>query len=74
MDSLLAAGGTAFWLGLGTGLPVLALALPMALGARWVGAAARRLAIFERWARRITAVVFILVGLYESGRSLLGVW
>jgi cytochrome c-type biogenesis protein len=50
--------------GVGTALPVVAFAILIALGAKWVGVAFNRISIFEKWARRITAVVFILVGSY----------
>jgi cytochrome c biogenesis protein CcdA len=50
--------------GIGTGLPVLGMALVMALGAKSIASAFNRLTAFEKWARTITGVVFILVGLY----------
>jgi len=50
--------------GLGTGLPVMGFALLIALGARSVGTVFNRLIVFERWARRITGLVFIGVGVY----------
>ncbi len=49
--------------GIGTGLPVFVFAVLLALGAQWVGKAFQRLARIEKWARRITAVVFIVVGI-----------
>ncbi|MGD0201878.1 MAG: aromatic aminobenezylarsenical efflux permease ArsG family transporter [Bryobacteraceae bacterium] len=49
--------------GIGSGLPVFAFALLIALGAQRVGQALNRLARFEKWARRIAAVVFIVVGI-----------
>jgi cytochrome c-type biogenesis protein len=49
--------------GIGTGLPVFGFAVLVALGAQRVSKAFNRLAQFEKWARRITGVVFILVGL-----------
>jgi sulfite exporter TauE/SafE len=49
--------------GIGTGLPVLGFALLIALGAQWVSKAFKRVAQFEKWARRITAAVFIVVGI-----------
>jgi cytochrome c-type biogenesis protein len=52
--------------GIGTALPVVAFAVLIALGAKWVGAAFDKISAFERWARRITAVAFILVGIYYS--------
>jgi len=50
--------------GLGTGLPVLAFAVLIALGAGSLGRAYDRLAHFERWARRVTGVIFIGAGVY----------
>jgi cytochrome c biogenesis protein CcdA len=50
--------------GIGTGLPVLVVALVVALGANSIGTAFRKLSSFEAWARRITGVVFIGVGIY----------
>lgn len=55
--------------GLGTGLPVVVFAVLLALGVRQVGVAVNRLAVFEHWARRVTAAVFICVGIYETLRS-----
>jgi cytochrome c-type biogenesis protein len=52
--------------GVGTGLPVLALAIFIALGARSIGAAFDRITQIEAWARRITGVIFIVVGIYYS--------
>lgn len=49
--------------GLGTAAPVFFFGLLVALGARWVSRAFDRLAQAEKWARRITGVVFLLVGL-----------
>ncbi|MGA2325490.1 MAG: aromatic aminobenezylarsenical efflux permease ArsG family transporter [Bryobacteraceae bacterium] len=48
--------------GVGTGLPVFGFAVLIALGAQWVSKAFKRVAQFEKWARRITAAVFIVVG------------
>jgi len=52
--------------GIGTALPVFVFAILLALGARFVGTALNRLAQFEIWARRVTGVIFILVGTYYS--------
>lgn len=57
--------------GIGTALPVIVFAALMAAGARRLGEALDRVQIFERWARRVTAVVFIGVGIYETLRSTL---
>lgn len=52
--------------GIGTGLPVILFAFLVAFGAGLVGKAFNRLTEFERWARRVTAVIFIVVGIYHS--------
>ncbi|RME23795.1 MAG: sulfite exporter TauE/SafE family protein [Candidatus Zixiibacteriota bacterium] len=52
--------------GIGTALPVALFAILIALGAQALGRAFDRLTQFERWARRITAIIFILIGLYFS--------
>jgi len=52
--------------GIGTALPVVVFAILIALGARFVGAVFKRLTAFEIWARRITGIVFIVVGVYYS--------
>jgi len=52
--------------GIGTGLPVLVFAILIALGTRYVGTVFNKLAVFEKWLRRVTGVVFILVGIYYS--------
>jgi cytochrome c biogenesis protein CcdA len=50
--------------GLATGLPVLLFAVLIALGANKVGQAFNRIQAFERWARRITGALFVLIGVY----------
>ena len=52
--------------GVGTALPVVAFAILIALGAKSVGTAFNKISIFEKWARRITAIAFILVGTYYT--------
>jgi cytochrome c-type biogenesis protein len=52
--------------GLGTGLPVVVVAILIAMGARYVGGFFDRLIRFEFWARRITGAIFILVGVYYT--------
>jgi cytochrome c biogenesis protein CcdA len=52
--------------GIGTGLPVVVFAVLVSAGVAWVGAAFHRLQPVERWARRVTAVVVIAVGLYYT--------
>ena len=50
--------------GVATGLPVLVFAVLIALGTKRVGEAYDRIIHFEKWARRVTGVIFILVGVY----------
>ncbi|MDD5087764.1 MAG: aromatic aminobenezylarsenical efflux permease ArsG family transporter [bacterium] len=50
--------------GIGTALPVAVFAVFIALGAQRVGKAFDRLMQFEKWARRVTGMVFLLAGLY----------
>lgn len=54
--------------GLGTALPVALLALVATGGTKALGAAMKRVGTFELWARRITGVVFVAVGIYLSVR------
>ncbi len=57
--------------GVGTALPVAFFAVLLAVGAGWLGTALDRVQVFEVWARRVTAVVFVGVGIYETLRSTL---
>lgn len=50
--------------GLGTALPVLVLAFLLAFSANRIGKVFDKLSAFERWARRVTAVIMIVAGLY----------
>ena len=52
--------------GLGTGLPVVVFAVLVSAGLAWAGAAFHRLQSVERWARHVTAVMVIAVGLYYT--------
>ncbi|MFZ5981511.1 MAG: aromatic aminobenezylarsenical efflux permease ArsG family transporter [Candidatus Zixiibacteriota bacterium] len=52
--------------GIGTALPVFVFAVLIATGTKMVAALFNRLTRFELWARRITAVIFILTGTYYS--------
>ncbi len=52
--------------GLGTGLPVVVVAVLIATGAKYVGEFFNRLTRFELWARRLTGAIFILVGVYYT--------
>jgi len=50
----------------GTALPVLVFAILIVLGTRAVGRAFNRITQFEWWARRLTGVIFIGIGVYFS--------
>lgn len=52
--------------GVGTALPVVVFAILIATGAHYVGAAFNRITQVELWARRITGVLFICIGVYFS--------
>jgi cytochrome c-type biogenesis protein len=58
--------------GIATGLPVAAFALLIAFGAQKVAQTYDKLAGFERWARRITGVIFIGVGVYYCLTNVFG--
>jgi len=59
--------------GVGTALPVIVFAVLVATGARFIGTLFDRIAVFEKWARRITGTVFVLVGVYLSLIYIFGV-
>ena len=50
--------------GIGTALPVVVCAITIAISTRLVGVIFKRLTSFERWARRVTAVAILLIGVY----------
>jgi len=52
--------------GIGTGLPVLAFAILIAAGARSLAKVFDKVAAFEHWARRVTGVVFLGIGIYYT--------
>ncbi len=56
-------------LGVGTAVPVAGFAVLLAAGVAWVGPALDRVQVVERWARLVTAVVLLGVGVYETLRS-----
>jgi cytochrome c biogenesis protein CcdA len=51
--------------GVGTGLPVVVFAAVLAFGAGSLGRAYDRATVFALWAKRITGVIFILVGVFH---------
>ena len=50
--------------GVGTAAPVTVFAVMIAFGARSIGKTYERITLFAMWAKRITAIVFLLAGLY----------
>ncbi len=52
--------------GIGTALPVLVFALMIAFGARSLGRFFNKMSTIEKWARRITGIIFIAAGIYLS--------
>ena len=56
-----------FIYGVGTGLPVLMFAIAIALGVTSMSRWFHKITRLEYYTRRITGVIFILVGLYYSG-------
>jgi cytochrome c biogenesis protein CcdA len=50
--------------GFGTALPVVGFAFVIAFSAHAVGKTFNKVTSFEKWARRISGIVFILVGIY----------
>ncbi len=58
--------------GLGTALPVVAFAFVMAFGVRSIGSVFDRLTQIEKWARKLTAFVFIGAGIYLLLKNLIG--
>lgn len=59
--------------GIGTALPVVVFALIIAFSAEWLGRAYNILTTVERWARTVTGVIFILIGIYFSLHYIYGV-
>lgn len=58
--------------GVATGLPVLMFAVILATGANRLGQAYNKMILFEKIARNITGVLFILVGVYYCLTSIFG--
>ena len=59
--------------GIGTAVPVIAFAFILAFAAHYIGAAFNKLTVIEKWVRKITAVVMILIGIYLILRHNFGV-
>ncbi len=52
--------------GIGTAVPVVIFAVVIAVSAHSLGKAYAKVTLIERWARRITGIIFIIVGVYLS--------
>jgi cytochrome c biogenesis protein CcdA len=52
--------------GVGTALPVILFAFAIGFSTRLVSLAFNKLTIIEKWVRRITGVIFIIVGIYYT--------
>jgi cytochrome c biogenesis protein CcdA len=50
--------------GIGTGLPVLIVAILVAVGIKNMGTIYQKITLYEYWLRKTTGVIFILVGIY----------
>ncbi len=59
--------------GASTALPVIVFAVLIAVGAKAVGRAFNRVASFERWARLVTGIIFIAIGVYFALRFVFGI-
>jgi len=59
--------------GIGTAVPVLAFAFILAFAAHYIGAAFNKLKVIEKWVRRITAVVMVVIGIYLILRHNVGI-
>lgn len=57
--------------GIGTALPVVAIAVVIAAGAKGLGTFFQRTTAFELWARRATGTLFIAIGVWMSVRYVL---
>ena len=60
--------------GIGTGIPVVIFAVGITLGIQSFSHWFHKLAKFEGYTRKITGIIFILVGLYFSWNYIIAVW
>jgi cytochrome c biogenesis protein CcdA len=58
--------------GLGTALPVVAFALVMVFSVKSIGKIFDKLTKIEKWARKLTAIIFIGAGIYLLLKNLMG--
>lgn len=59
--------------GVGTAIPVIAFAIVIAMSTRMVGVMFDKLKVIEKWARLITGVVFVAVGIYYTLMYIFGI-
>lgn len=52
--------------GIGTGLPVIGFSILLAVSANKVGKAYNKIVVFEKWARKLTGLIFLLIGIYYT--------
>jgi len=52
--------------GAGTALPVFIFAIFLSLGMQYVGKAFEKITQVEKWVRKITGIIFIIVGIYYT--------
>ncbi len=57
--------------GIGTGLPVLAFGVVIAVSTQSVARLFQRITVFEKWVRILTAAIFVVVGVYYILRYVL---
>jgi cytochrome c-type biogenesis protein len=62
-----------FFYGVGTAAPVIIFAMIIAYSSRLAGIFFNKLSVAERWFRRITGAVFIVIGAYFSLKYLFGI-
>lgn len=62
-----------FVYGVGTGLPVILFAFVIAFSVGSVGKFYNKITAFEKWMRKITGIIFILVGFYYTMTHIFGV-
>jgi cytochrome c biogenesis protein CcdA len=60
--------------GLGTALPVLAFALVMGFAAQSLGRAFAAVTAVEKWARLVTGLLFLVLGIYFTAKYVFGGW
>lgn len=60
-----------FLFGLGTAIPVVVFAVIIAMGGRRLGQTFNKLSAFEIWARKITGILFILMGSFVIAQYLI---